>query len=95
MDAIENTARREVSEEVGIEVGDIEYVCSNTFVADEGTQCLNVVTRGEYVAGEPRVYATDEVERAFWLPYEHFEGNENVPEYVVEFAKRVAATRAD
>jgi len=35
-DAIENTARREVREETGVEVGAVEYVSSNAFVADEG-----------------------------------------------------------
>ena len=92
-DAIENTARREVREETGVEVGDVEYVCSNTFVADEGTQCLNVVTRCEYEGGEPEAREPEEVADAFWLPYEAFSEREDVPEYIAAFAERVEEQR--
>jgi len=36
-DALRETARREVREEVGVETGAVEYVTSNTFTADEDT----------------------------------------------------------
>ncbi|AHG04506.1 NUDIX hydrolase [Halobacterium sp. DL1] len=94
-DAIENTARREVREETGVEVGAVEYVSSNAFVADEGTQCLNVLTRCEYESGEPEARQPDEVADAFWLPYEEFGAHPDVPEYVAAFAERVEESRAD
>ena len=34
--AIETTVRRELSEEVGVEVGTVEYVLSTTFETDDG-----------------------------------------------------------
>jgi 8-oxo-dGTP diphosphatase len=89
-DAIETTARREVEEEVGVEVGDVEYVSSHTFVADEGTPCLNVVARCEYESGEPRVREPEEVADVFWASFEELEADENVPEYTLAFARQVA-----
>lgn len=47
-DAIAATARRELAEEVGVEVGAVEFVTSRTFEADDGALCLNVVTLCEY-----------------------------------------------
>lgn len=58
---IRGTARRELAEEVGVDVGAVEYVTSATFEADDGTLCLNVVTRCESVGGDARAKATDEV----------------------------------
>ncbi|WP_232702656.1 NUDIX domain-containing protein [Halobacterium wangiae] len=93
-DAVENTARREVREETGVEVGAVEYVSSNAFVADEGTQCLNVVTWCEYESGEPEAREPEEVADAFWLPYEAFGEREDVPEYIAAFAERVEERRS-
>lgn len=53
-DPIETTARRELAEEVGVEVGEVAYVHSSTFEADDGTRCLNLLTRCEYAGGEAR-----------------------------------------
>jgi len=92
-DAIENTARREVREETGVRVGDVAYVSSNAFVADEGTQCLNVVTCCEYESGDPEALEPEEVADAFWLPYAEFEDHPGVPEYVEAFAERVEEQR--
>jgi len=92
-DAIRETARREVREEVGVETGAVEYVTSNTFTANEGTECLNVVVRCEHESGEPAVREPEEVADAFWLGYEAFESHEDVPEYVEAYAKAVEASR--
>lgn len=92
-DAVEATARREVREEVGVEVGSVEYVASNTFVADDGTPCLNVLTRCEYVDGEPTARDPAEVADAFWLSHDDLVSREDVPAFVAEFARRVADSR--
>lgn len=93
-DAIRETARREVREEVGVETGDVEYVTSNTFTADEGTECLNVVVRCEHESGEPEVREPKEVADAFWLGCEDLLGHEDVPAYVEAYVEAVEASRA-
>jgi 8-oxo-dGTP diphosphatase len=92
-DAIRETARREVREEVGVETGDVAYVTSSTFTADEGTECLNVVVRCEHECGEPEVREPEEVADAFWLGYDEFERREDVPAYVEAYAEAVEKSR--
>jgi len=64
--SIEATARRELSEEVGLDGGTVEYVHSRTFVTDDGTSCLNVVTLCESEGGSVRPRASDEVTGVGW-----------------------------
>jgi len=66
-DPIEETARGELAEEVGIEVGEVAYVLSSTFESDGGTRCLNVVTLCEHEAGEPFPREPEEVASVHWL----------------------------
>jgi 8-oxo-dGTP diphosphatase len=50
-----------VREDVGVEVTAAEYVHSRTVEADDGTPCLNVLTRCEYDGGRARRIDPDEV----------------------------------
>jgi len=93
-DAVRETARREVSEEVGVEVGEVSCVTSNTFTADGGAECLNVVVRAAHESGEPEVREPAEVADAFWLPHDDLLAREDVPEYVAAYAEAVAAAGA-
>ena len=92
--AIEETVRRELLEEIGVEVGSVEYVHSSTFEADDGTRCLNVVTRCEYVGGEARARSEDEVAAVHWLSYDELKAREDVPSFTERFAERVEDARA-
>lgn len=65
-DVFAATARREVREEVGVEVGKIAYVTSATFETDQGMPCVNVVLLGRHVAGEGVVREPDEVAAVYW-----------------------------
>ncbi|MFC6962798.1 NUDIX hydrolase [Halocatena marina] len=94
-ETIEQTAVRELSEEVGVEVGDVEYVLSSTFETDDGTQCLNIVTLCEYVGGEARPRAPDEVAAVHWLSYDEIEEHEAIPPYIERYADRVEAIRSN
>jgi len=76
-----------------VETGDVEYVTSSTFTADEGTECLNVVVRCEHESGEPVVREPGEVADAFWLAYDELVGHEDVPEYVAAYAEAVESSR--
>ena len=87
-DPIEATAVRELAEEVGIEVGDVEYVLSKAFAADDGTACLNVVVHCEYVGGEAYPRAADEVVAVHWLTAEEIR-ERDPPAYLVQYVDRV------
>lgn len=94
-DAIERTAAREVREEVGVEVGEVRYVCSSTFEADDGTPCCNVVTLCAYEAGEACVREPAEVAAVHWLTPDAIGEHPDAPPYFREYVERVEAVRSD
>ncbi|AGN00642.1 ADP-ribose pyrophosphatase [Salinarchaeum sp. Harcht-Bsk1] len=92
-DAIEATAIREVEEEVGVVVESPSYVHSSTFTADEGTTCLNVLTRVAYVEGRARPCAGEEVDAVHWLTPSELAGLDGVPSFTRTYLERVEADR--
>ncbi len=67
---LEETARREVREEVGLDLDDpIVYVESHTFAIGEEI-VLDVVMLARSPSGDPYVAAPDEVAGIEWLPFE-------------------------
>lgn len=92
---IEKTARRELYEEVGLEVGDVEYVHSNTFEMDTGSICLNVLTVCEYDGGEPRAKAEDEVDGVYWMTSEEAKAHDSTPEFTKQFIELVEDHRTN
>jgi 8-oxo-dGTP diphosphatase len=93
-DAIRATARRELAEEVGVEVGTVEYVTSSTFEDDTGTPCINVVTLCEYLDGEAHPKATDEVAAVHWLTPAEARAHDAVPGFIEVYVEAVEAVRA-
>jgi len=72
--SVEATARRELAEEVGGEVGTVEYVHGRPFTTDGGTSCVNVGTLCVDEGGEcgdegggARARAPNEVAAVHWL----------------------------
>ena len=61
------TARRELREEVSIDVGAVEYVHSRSFETDTGAACVNIVTLCENEDGKARVRSPEEVAAVHWL----------------------------
>lgn len=84
-DVLERTVRRELREEVGVEVGDVEFLDSQTFELESGSTCLNVLTRCEYERGEARVNDPEEVAAVHWLTREELAARE-APDYTVAHA---------
>ena len=91
-DPIEETATRELYEEVGVEVGDVEYVLSSTFEADDGTQCINIVTLCTYESGEPFPRAPDEVAGVHWLTADEIK-ERDPPEFFEQYVERIEEYR--
>jgi 8-oxo-dGTP pyrophosphatase MutT (NUDIX family) len=65
---LEVTLRRELREEVGVEIEDnLSYVDSTAFVADDGEPVINIVFLCLHRAGEARPVASEEVAQVAWM----------------------------
>ena len=79
-EVLEETLRREIREEVGVEVDDLVYVKSNTFGADP--PCLDVVFLCRYVGGEARAIDPAEVSAVQWMTYDEALGHPETPPWI-------------
>lgn len=50
--AVDKSLRREIKEEVNLEVGDLKYLCDITFIRPDGVPILILSYYGEYKSGE-------------------------------------------
>jgi len=69
-DILEESVRREVREETGIEVGEIKYLKSKFFNTDENVGVVDVIFVCEYVRGEPIINDPKEVGSVKWMTKE-------------------------
>jgi len=68
---LEETARREVLEETGVEVeADVVYLWSSSFVADNGWPVVDVVFLCRYCSGKPVARQPEEVSAVMWMTAE-------------------------
>lgn len=84
-DVFESTGRREVAEEVGVDLTDVplRYVSSDMFITGDGDPVINVVLTGEAPANAtPYPAAPDEVAEVLWLTLEQAECHPNCPEWI-------------
>jgi 8-oxo-dGTP diphosphatase len=92
-DVLESTVRREVREEVGVELGRLAYVESAAFVGDGGTHVVNVVFLCEHDDGVPDVREPEELSEVQWYPPASIEGNDDVPEFTREYVANAESRR--
>lgn len=86
-DILEATVRREVQEEVGVEVhDDITYVESHSFVGD-GEPCVDVVFLCRYKYGEARTGDPGEVGSVHWMTYKEIMEHPDTPEWTKQSLK--------
>jgi 8-oxo-dGTP pyrophosphatase MutT (NUDIX family) len=91
-DILERSLRREILEEVGIEIKDrMTYIHSTSFITDKGDDVVDVVFLCEYESGEGFPKSADEVESVFWLTTEEIVNHSSSPEYLKESIKRAEA----
>lgn len=98
--SFEATVRRELAEEVGVEVGTVEYVHSRTFATDGGTSCVNVVTLCEDEGGEcedegggAHARAPNEVAAVHWLSPDEVRDHPDAPGFLERDVERIEALR--
>lgn len=91
-EVLERTMKREILEEVGVNVKDrINYVHSTSFLTDKGENVVDIVFLCEYESGEAFSKSTDEVEEVLWLTTEEILSNPNSPIYLKESIKHADA----
>lgn len=92
---LEATIRREVWEEVGVELqSTLHYVHSTSFIADDGTHVVDIVFLAEYKSGEAHAKSVEEVGAVYWLPAEDILNDEKAPDYFKDSIKRAVELKA-
>ncbi|WP_277585007.1 NUDIX hydrolase [Psychrobacillus antarcticus] len=79
---LEETLKREVAEEVGIEVSNFRYVNSSLFETDTGLTVVDIVFLCEHQSGEPYAKCLDEVSEVFWMSTQEILDNAVLPVYL-------------
>ncbi len=93
-DILEETARREAEEEVGVTVSELAYVESKSFRADDGNQVIDIVFLARYLSGEPTPGDPDEVESLTWMTAEEIRQHPRSPDWTVDSITRAEDVRA-
>ncbi|WP_201714029.1 NUDIX hydrolase [Rossellomorea arthrocnemi] len=82
IDILERTLQREVFEEVGLEVKELTYVNSSSFVTDSGVNVIDVVFFCHQASGEAYAKSSDEVDEVLWLSTSEILSHQGIPEYL-------------
>ncbi|PEL07653.1 NUDIX hydrolase [Bacillus sp. AFS017336] len=84
-DILERTIKREMMEEVGLEIkGEMKYVRNTSFVTDKGEHVIDLVFVCEYDSGEAFAKCPDEVESVMWLTSDEIFAHPKAPIYLKE-----------
>jgi 8-oxo-dGTP diphosphatase len=93
-DILEETARREAVEEVGVTLdATLAYVRSVAFVSDEGDPVVDIVLLGRYAGGEPIVFDSEEVAAFRWLTADEVAADPHAPPWTRRSVELAEATR--
>ncbi|MBT2230509.1 NUDIX hydrolase [Nonomuraea sp. NEAU-A123] len=89
---LEETARREVAEEVGVDLTGVafSYVESAFFVTDDGDPVINVVFSGRLPSGaRPFAASGEEVAGLAWLTLAEAEADPNCPPWILRTMRKL------
>lgn len=93
---LENTLKREILEEVGIEVlDDITYVESKSFSLANGITAVDIVFLCKYKSGIGQSMSLDEVSEVHWYTTEEIIQNDKAPSYLKESIRKADAIRTE
>lgn len=91
--AVENTLRREIREEVGVEVSDVEYLLDVTFIRPDGVPCVVLSFYCKYESGD--IVLDEDATEYAWIKaselsrYEFIQGIDHEIEMVEERLKKL------
>ncbi|MBM7587039.1 8-oxo-dGTP pyrophosphatase MutT (NUDIX family) [Bacillus pakistanensis] len=79
-DLLERTLKRELFEEVGVNVKDsLTYVRNTSFILEDGRIVVDIVFLCEFDHGEPYAKSPDEVDAVYWMASEEILNHVNSP----------------
>jgi NADH pyrophosphatase NudC (nudix superfamily) len=84
IDILERTLKREIFEEVGVEVTNLRYVNSSSFVTDKGIDVIDIVFLCEHQSGEAYAKSPDEVADVIWMYTGQILEDITLPSYLKE-----------
>ena len=90
--AVENALRREIREEVGVEVSDIGYLLDVAFIRTDGVPCIVLSFYCKYDSGE--ITLDDSATEYAWVTAEEAQGYEliqGIDHEILEVDKRLTA----
>ncbi len=86
---LEATLKREILEEVGVEIGNIQFVTSTAFFTDDGRSVVNMVFVCDWQSGEPRVVDPDEVASVHWMTFDDIRNHPKTPSWILEYTELI------
>jgi ADP-ribose pyrophosphatase YjhB (NUDIX family) len=96
VEVLERTVRREIFEEVGIEIKEnLQFLYSSSFVLEDGRHVINVVFLCEYDQGTAHCKSPDEVEKIYWMTCDEIMNHPKTPPWTMESIKRAENQRKD
>jgi 8-oxo-dGTP diphosphatase len=92
-DILERTVKREIMEEVDVDITEnVSYVHNTSFVTDKGEHVINIVFLCEYAKGDAKPNCPDEVADVFWMTYDEVLSHPNMaiwPKDSIRLAEQV------
>ena len=93
-DILEDTLRREVREEVGLELVEMAYLGSSAFVADDGDPVVDIVFLCRPAPGEPTPGDPAEVADLMWLTASEIRSRPDTPPWTLRSIKAAERVRS-
>ncbi|MFT8310542.1 MAG: NUDIX domain-containing protein [Sporolactobacillus sp.] len=81
-DVLEHALRREIKEEIAIEVSELTYVKSASFVLPDGRCALETIFLCIPKSGTPHAVSADEVAEFYWMTTEEILAHPQTPSYL-------------
>ncbi len=90
---LEDTLRREIREEIGVEVSDMIYVQSTSFVSDDNEAVVDVIFLCRWLDGEPTILEPEEVADIRWMTANEILTNPDMPDWTQNSVRRAEKMR--
>ncbi len=90
---LETALKREIREEVGLELASIHYLESKSFVADDGEPVVDIVFLCACEEGEPIIGDPEEVATLYWLTAQEVYAHPKTPPWIRQSIQRAEEVR--